>query len=84
MSSLDATATAISRTLAPDLIPGYRLEKLVGAGGMGEVHKATQLSLGRQVAIKLLSPQLAQDETFVARFQKEAAALATQIGRAHV
>jgi hypothetical protein len=44
---------------------------------MGEVHKATQLSLGRIVAVKLLSPQLAQDESFVARFQKEAAALAT-------
>ncbi|MET0403515.1 MAG: serine/threonine-protein kinase [Cystobacter sp.] len=77
MSSLDATATSISRTLDPDLIPGYRLEKLVGAGGMGEVHKAIQLSLGRTVAVKLLSQQLAQDESFVARFQKEAAALAT-------
>ncbi|WP_375770966.1 serine/threonine protein kinase [Archangium gephyra] len=76
MSSLDATATAISRTHAPDLIPGYRLESLVGAGGMGEVHKATQLSLGRTVAVKLLSQQLAQEESFVARFQKEAAALA--------
>ncbi|WNG44495.1 serine/threonine protein kinase [Archangium minus] len=77
MSSLDATATAISRPHAPDLIPGYRLEKLVGTGGMGEVHKATQLSLGRTVAVKLLSQQLAQEESFVARFQKEAAALAT-------
>lgn len=77
MSSLDVTATAISRTHAPDLIHGYRLEKLVGAGGMGEVHKATQLSLGRTVAIKLLSQELAQEESFVARFQKEAAALAT-------
>jgi hypothetical protein len=77
MSALDATATAISRTYSPDLIPGYRLEKLVGTGGMGEVHKATQLSLGRTVAIKLLNAQLATDESFVARFQKEAAALAT-------
>jgi predicted Ser/Thr protein kinase len=77
MSLLDATVTAINRTHSPDLIPGYRLEKLVGAGGMGEVYKATQLSLNRSVAIKLLSPQLAQDESFVARFQKEAAALAT-------
>ncbi|HEX5746589.1 MAG TPA: serine/threonine-protein kinase [Archangium sp.] len=77
MSSLDATSTAISRTHSPDLIPGYRLESLVGAGGMGEVHKATQLSLNRIVAVKLLNQQLAQDESFVARFQKEAAALAT-------
>jgi hypothetical protein len=75
MSSLDNTA--ISRPHAPHLIPGYRLENLVGSGGMGEVHKATQLSLNRTVAVKLLSQQLAQDESFVARFQKEAAALAT-------
>src|SRR5260370_37691574 len=43
---------------------------------MGEVYRATQLSLGRTVAIKLLSPELAKDESFVARFDKEAAALA--------
>ena len=43
---------------------------------MGEVHKATQLSLGRTVAVKLLNPELAKDPSFIARFQKEAAALA--------
>ncbi|NBD07637.1 MULTISPECIES: serine/threonine-protein kinase [Corallococcus] len=74
MSSIEPTA--ISRPRTPDLISGYRLEKLVGAGGMGEVHKATQLSLGRTVAVKLLNPELAKDPSFIARFQKEAAALA--------
>src|SRR5688500_3407511 len=58
-------------------LTGYRFEGLVGKGGMGEVHRATQLSLGRTVAIKLLSPELANDYTFVARFEKEAAALAS-------
>src|SRR5687768_16836963 len=57
-------------------IPGYRLEGFIGRGGMGEVHRATQLSLGRVVAIKLLSPALAGDQAFVARFEKEAATLA--------
>src|SRR5690349_24901277 len=76
MSSLDATATSISRTFDPDLIPGYKLEKLVGKGGMGEVHRATQLSLGRTVAVKLLASELATDKAFVTRFEKEAAALA--------
>ncbi|MCY1016675.1 serine/threonine-protein kinase [Pyxidicoccus sp. MSG2] len=75
MSSIDPTA--ISRPRSPDLISGYHLEKLVGSGGMGEVHKATQLSLGRTVAVKLLNPELAKDPAFIARFQKEAAALAT-------
>jgi hypothetical protein len=74
MSTIDPTA--ISRPRAPDLVSGYRLEKLVGTGGMGEVHKATQLSLGRTVAVKLLNPELAKDPSFIARFQKEAAALA--------
>ncbi|HVE82913.1 MAG TPA: serine/threonine-protein kinase [Myxococcales bacterium] len=74
MSSVESTA--ISRHRAPDLIPGYKLEKLVGKGGMGEVHKGIQLSLGRTVAVKLLAPELAHDKAFVARFEKEAAALA--------
>lgn len=74
MSTLDTTA--ISRRPTPETLPGYRLESLVGMGGMGEVHKATQLSLGRTVAVKLLNPELAKDAAFVARFQKEAAALA--------
>jgi hypothetical protein len=74
MSSLDTTA--ISRPSITDPISGYRLENLVGRGGMGEVHKAIQLSLGRTVAVKLLNPELAKDPAFVARFEKEAAALA--------
>lgn len=74
MATLDTTA--ISKPRPPDLIPGYRLEKLVGKGGMGEVHKAVQLSLGRTVAVKLLATELAKDKSFVARFEKEGAALA--------
>jgi serine/threonine protein kinase len=74
MATLDTTA--ISRPRIPDTISGYRLEKLVGMGGMGEVHRAVQLSLNRPVAVKLLNPELAKDPSFVARFQKEAAALA--------
>lgn len=69
-------ATAVSRPKSADSIPGYRLDALVGKGGMGEVYRATQLSLGRKVAIKVLAKDLAQDPTFVARFEKEAAALA--------
>ena len=71
-----ADATVVARPSAPNLIPGYRLEALIGQGGMGQVYRATQLSLGRTVAIKLLSTELAKDDSFVARFDKEAAALA--------
>src|SRR5262245_29206697 len=69
-------STLVARPRPPDLIPGYRLETLIGRGGMGEVFRATQLSLGRTVAIKLLSTELAKDDASVARFDKEAAALA--------
>jgi predicted Ser/Thr protein kinase len=64
-------------TSAPALeVPGYELGQLLGRGGMGEVWKATQRSLGRTVAVKLLPPELARDPEFVARFEKESAALA--------
>lgn len=69
--------TTVSRTPAAVTIRGYRLDKVVGTGGMGQVYRAEQLSLGRTVAVKVLSADLAQDPAFVSRFEKEAAALAT-------
>jgi ABC-type branched-subunit amino acid transport system substrate-binding protein len=50
---------------------GYRVESLVGRGGMGVVYRARDLSLDRPVALKLVAPELAQDERFRARFLKE-------------
>jgi hypothetical protein len=69
--------TTISKPKPADLIPGYQLQRLLGRGGMGEVYLAVQLSLERKVAVKLLPSDLATDEVFVARFEKEAAALAS-------
>ncbi|MGH3240766.1 MAG: protein kinase domain-containing protein [Spirillospora sp.] len=50
---------------------GYRVDSLVGRGGMGVVYRATDLSLERPVALKLIAPELAQDERFRARFLRE-------------
>jgi serine/threonine protein kinase len=50
---------------------GYRVESLVGRGGMGVVYRATDLSLERPVALKLIAPELAEDEHFRARFLRE-------------
>ncbi|MCL2314128.1 MAG: serine/threonine protein kinase, partial [Proteobacteria bacterium] len=68
--------TSLSHPQPKDSIPGYHLEYLLGRGGMGEVHKATQRSLHRPVAIKLLSAELSKDASAVARFEREAAAMA--------
>ena len=49
----------------------YRVEGVVGRGGMGVVYRATDLSLARPVALKLIAPELAGDERFRARFLRE-------------
>jgi len=50
----------------------YRLEKLIGQGGMSVIYEATQLTLNRQVAVKLLLPQIQASEEFKQRFLREA------------
>jgi ABC-type branched-subunit amino acid transport system substrate-binding protein/predicted Ser/Thr protein kinase len=49
----------------------YRVESPLGRGGMGVVYRARDLSLDRPVALKLIAPELAQDEQFRARFLRE-------------
>ena len=52
-------------------IKGYRIERLLGRGGMGEVYEATQLRLSRRVAFKVVYSALTHDEAFVERFERE-------------
>ncbi|MBE2314928.1 serine/threonine protein kinase [Solirubrobacter sp. CPCC 204708] len=52
-------------------IAGCRIESVAGRGGMGIVYRATQLSLGRPVALKLIAPEHAADSDFRERFQRE-------------
>jgi serine/threonine-protein kinase len=52
----------------------YRVEKLLGEGGMGRVYRANQLVLEKPVVLKLLHPTLQRDARTVARFQREAKA----------
>jgi len=55
-----------------DQIAGYRVESVIGAGGMGVVYEATQLALDRPVALKVLTPGLGTDAEFRERFRREA------------
>ncbi len=60
-----------------DFLAGkYLLEDCLGIGGMGEVYRATNVSLGRKVAIKVLSPENIESEDDVLRFLREARAAA--------
>src|SRR5687767_14330736 len=52
----------------------YRLESLLGEGGMGAVYLATHLGTGRYVALKLITPQFMGNQEFIERFKREAKA----------
>ena len=73
MASADVTGPAAPRPV----FEGYELVERLGQGGMGEVWKARRSGDGLLVAIKVLSAELAKDQSLLFRFEKEVAALAT-------
>jgi eukaryotic-like serine/threonine-protein kinase len=54
----------------------YKIEGLLGAGGMGEVYRAHDSRVGRDVAVKIVPPAVASDATALSRFEREARAVA--------
>ena len=67
------TPAAVASSKTPDLqIPGYKIIRELGHGGMAYVYLAIQESFGREVALKILSPHLTDDESFSKRFLREA------------
>ncbi|HEX2180208.1 MAG TPA: serine/threonine protein kinase, partial [Actinomycetota bacterium] len=62
----------------PELLGNrFRIDRLIAEGGMARVYEGTDTVLGRVVAVKVLSASLAGDPSFVARFQREARAVAS-------
>src|SRR5258708_3759156 len=88
MSSPTARAQRVLSYLA-EVRPGavlsgrYRIERELGAGGMGAVHVARHLELGTKLAVKVLLPELLDDAQAISRFAREARA-AAQITNEHV
>lgn len=74
-----ANVTAAPKRLAAGDVVADRfvIERTLGSGGMGQVHAARHLKLGTRVAIKVVHPELAADEQAVARFLREAHAMAS-------
>ena len=68
--------TAESPFHAGQNVAHYRIVGKIGAGGMGDVYRATDTKLGRDVALKVLPTEMARDPDRLARFQREARAVA--------
>jgi serine/threonine-protein kinase len=75
-SAKSGSSMAAPKVSSAEMIPGYRIERKLGAGAMGTVVLARQLSLDRLVAIKLLPKKFATDAQYIDRFYKEGKAAA--------
>src|SRR5262252_7615499 len=58
--------------MVPEMLSHYRIQKKLGAGGMGEVYKALDTKLSRTVVVKILPPELTAREANLKRFAREA------------
>lgn len=72
MTELDALQSDLQALVGTKISGRYRIDALIGVGGMGAVFRARHLGLERDVAIKVLHPELTKDTEISARFDREA------------
>jgi eukaryotic-like serine/threonine-protein kinase len=78
ITHIDETGTFAPGALAAgSMMAEYRIAGKLGAGGMGEVYRAIDTKLQREVALKVLAPEFAQNSAWMSRFQREARVLAS-------
>jgi serine/threonine-protein kinase len=85
-SQIDAVQTQGQRydpLIGQTLDGRYKIERVLGEGGMGIVYKAVHTTLGKPLAIKVLRPEVSKNEEIVQRFRQEAQS-ASQIGNPHI
>ena len=84
MADTCSVSNVAGSMLAPGTtVAGYRIEALIGRGGMGAVYRAEEQGLGRKVALKVIAPELAHDERFRERFLRESR-IAASLDHPHV
>jgi predicted Ser/Thr protein kinase len=67
----DYRRAALAEPGTPELVPGYKLIRLIGEGGMGVVYEALRLEDERRVALKVMAPAVADTQAFRRRFARE-------------
>jgi len=72
-----------SDTAVGSELGGYKIEALLGRGGMGTVFRAEEVTLGRKVALKVIAPELARDDRFRERFLRESR-IAASLDHPHI
>jgi len=80
----DLAAAPAPQQLVGTVVDGrYRIERVLGTGGMGAVYEAEHIEIGKKVALKVLHPQFSRQADLVARFRREARA-ASKVGHPNI
>ncbi|MGZ3429177.1 MAG: serine/threonine-protein kinase, partial [Polyangia bacterium] len=80
----ESGAMPVPQQLVGTVVDGrYRIERVLGTGGMGAVYEAEHIEIGKKVALKVLHPQFSRQADLVARFRREARA-ASKVGHPNI